>query len=93
MERSTVSRLRKDIDSGRTGDKVAHSDPAAAPLGTDDEAAGTPPSSETVARARAQESMDRTPRRRSRTAISPYLIGVLALVAACSLAIAAIFSA
>ena len=28
----------------RTGDKVDRSDPAMAPLGTDDEAAGTPPS-------------------------------------------------
>jgi hypothetical protein len=40
----TSDRLRHEIDSGRTGDKVDHPDPAAAPLGTDDEAAGTPPS-------------------------------------------------
>jgi len=32
-------RLRHEIDSGRTGDKVGHPDPAMAPLGTDDEAA------------------------------------------------------
>ena len=38
----TVERLRRDIDAGRTGDKSPGSDPAAAPLGTDDEAAGTP---------------------------------------------------
>lgn len=38
----TVERLRRDIDAGRTGDKIPGSDPAAAPLGTDDEAAGTP---------------------------------------------------
>jgi hypothetical protein len=37
-ERSEASRLRDDIDRGRTGDKVAWPDPAAAPLGTDDEA-------------------------------------------------------
>ena len=37
-----VDQLRHAIDSGRTGDKVAYPDPAAAPLGTDDEAAGTP---------------------------------------------------
>jgi hypothetical protein len=30
--------LREDIDRGRTGDKVNWPDPAAAPLGTDDEA-------------------------------------------------------
>ena len=34
-------RLRSDIDSGRTGDKVRAPDPAAAPLGTDAEAAET----------------------------------------------------
>ncbi len=54
-ERPTSDRLRSDIDHGRGGDKVPASDPAAAPLGTDDEAAGTPPSPEQVARARAAE--------------------------------------
>ena len=39
---TNVDKLRDDIDRGRTGDKVDVSDPAAAPLGTDDEAAGTP---------------------------------------------------
>ena len=39
----SVDRLRDDIDSGRTGEKVPGSDPAAAPLGTDAEAGGTPP--------------------------------------------------
>jgi hypothetical protein len=34
--------VRDRIDSGATGEKVAISDPAAAPLGTDDEAAGAP---------------------------------------------------
>ncbi len=38
----TVEQLRNDIDRGRTGDKVEGVDPAAAPLGTDEEAAGTP---------------------------------------------------
>jgi len=38
----TMDRLRHEIDSGRTGDKVAARDLAAAPLGTDEEAAGTP---------------------------------------------------
>ena len=40
----TTARLRYDIDRGRGGDKVDNIDPAAAPLGTDDEAAGNPPS-------------------------------------------------
>jgi hypothetical protein len=33
------TRLRNQIDSGLTGDKVAASDPAMVPLGTDNEAA------------------------------------------------------
>ncbi|MCJ8144252.1 hypothetical protein MKI84_15120 [Ancylobacter sp. A5.8] len=53
---STAERLRADIDRGRTGDKVPFSDPAAAPLGTDDEAAGTPPGAREIALARAQET-------------------------------------
>jgi hypothetical protein len=52
---STTDRLRSDIDSGRTGDKVPANDPAAAPLGTDDEAAGTPPSRGAVDLARQHE--------------------------------------
>jgi hypothetical protein len=51
----TIDQLRGDIDRGRTGDKVKVSDPAAAPLGTDDEAAGTPPSGEAVRQAREYE--------------------------------------
>lgn len=39
---ATPAQLKEDIDSGRTRDKVAAFDPAAAPLGTDEEAAGTP---------------------------------------------------
>jgi hypothetical protein len=46
MSRSTPARpaaaVRGDIQKGRTGDKVAGFDPAAAPLETDAEAAGTP---------------------------------------------------
>jgi hypothetical protein len=40
-----ADQLRAAIDSGKTGDKVAFPDPAAAPLGTDAEAAGAPPAS------------------------------------------------
>jgi hypothetical protein len=47
----TTDSLRHEIDSGRTGDKVAYPDPAAAPLGTDDEAAGTPAAPEDIAKA------------------------------------------
>ena len=52
----TVEQLRADIDSGRTGDKVSGSDPAMAPLGTDDEAAGTPPSPAAIAMTRRIEN-------------------------------------
>jgi hypothetical protein len=51
----TTARLRKEIDSGRAGSKVDYPDPAAAPLGTDDEAAGTPPSAAAVSLARQHE--------------------------------------
>lgn len=52
---STAQELKGAIDSGRTGDKVAFDDPGAAPLGTDDEAAGTPDTAERVALAMRQE--------------------------------------
>jgi hypothetical protein len=40
-----IDQLRHEIDRGMTGDKVDYPDPAAAPLGTDDEAAGAAPPS------------------------------------------------
>ena len=52
----TLEQLRADIDSGRTGDKVSAPDPAMAPLGTDDEAAGTPPSPAAIALTRRLET-------------------------------------
>ncbi|HEY8262362.1 MAG TPA: hypothetical protein VIG55_14205 [Methylosinus sp.] len=55
----TSDRLRIDIDRGLAGDKVAWPDPAAAPLGTDDEAGGAPPTPEQ--RALAAEQMVRAP--------------------------------
>ncbi len=42
----TTEQLRRAIDSGLGGDKVDFPDPAAAPLGTDDEAGGFPPTPE-----------------------------------------------
>jgi len=42
----TVDQLRKEIDRGQAGDKAPGVDPAAAPLGTDDEAGGNPPTPE-----------------------------------------------
>ena len=51
MPAENVDQLRAAIDQGKTGDKVAFPDPAAAPLGTDDEAAGYPPTRQQVRRA------------------------------------------
>jgi len=79
----TVEQLRDDIDSGRTSDKVAHPDPAAAPLGADDEAGGNPPSPDQLAEARRKErgrtsragsgARPRGPRERSRRRIDEAL--------------------
>ena len=51
----TAAQLRHDIDSGLTGDKVNFFDPAAAPLGTDEEAGGFPPTPEEIYQARMTE--------------------------------------
>lgn len=53
------AQLRHDIDSGRTGDKVGGFDPAAAPLGTDEEAGGSPCDPELIARERVMERAGR----------------------------------
>ncbi|ARU00277.1 hypothetical protein [Yoonia vestfoldensis] len=50
-----AARLRADLDAGEGRDKVAYPDPAAAPLGTDDEAAGTPASPAQLRMAQQQE--------------------------------------
>jgi len=52
----TSAQLKHDIDSGRTGDKIAGFDPAAAPLGTDEEAGGYSPTGPEIAQARALET-------------------------------------
>ena len=59
----TTAMLKADIDSGRTGDKIAHYDPGLSQLGTDDEAAGNPPPPERIALAR--ETGAATPRVRA----------------------------
>jgi hypothetical protein len=59
---ATTEQLRHDIDSGRAGDKVRFRDPAAAPLGTDEEAAGTPIDPKTIAEVRARENRRDAPR-------------------------------
>jgi hypothetical protein len=56
---STTAQLKGDINSGRTGDKNEVFDPGLSPLGTDEEAGGTPLKPEQVDLARRQESTDR----------------------------------
>lgn len=51
----TTDQLRIAIDQGDAGSKVDVADPAAAPLGTDDEAAGNPNSTAQVRLAAAHE--------------------------------------
>jgi hypothetical protein len=55
----TTDQLRAQIDRGDTGEKVGFPDPAASPLGTDDEAAGTPNSPAQVAAGVAPGPSDR----------------------------------
>jgi hypothetical protein len=60
-QHATAEQLRNDINRGLTGDKIPARDPAAAPLGADDEAAGMPPSSEEIDDARRREAIGRSP--------------------------------
>ena len=59
----TAANVRGDIQKGRTGDKVPGFDPAAAPMETDAEAAGTqpPPPSGDARRTAEAASSDTTP--------------------------------
>ena len=54
-EAPTSAKLKHDIDRGLGGDKIDAIDPAAASLGTDDEAAGTPPTWLQITRAHRTE--------------------------------------
>lgn len=54
------AQLRHDITHGKAGDKVNFPDPSAAPLGTDAEASGNPPTREELEIARRAE-IDRRP--------------------------------
>jgi uncharacterized protein HemX len=75
--------LRHDIDHGRTGDKVDWPDPAAAPLGTDDEAGASQTPSPIVESARAAERTGpiARPQRTSGLGAAWILIGFVLMVA------------
>lgn len=82
FEPHTAARLKDDIDSGRTDDRAAMFDPAASPLGTDDEAGGTPNSPESIASARRTEGEPlevRDPQERGGWAV--YLLIIAAVTA------------
>lgn len=57
--RANPAEIKGDIDSGETDDKTPGFDPGAAPLGTDEEAAGPMVSARTEARERVQERAGR----------------------------------
>jgi hypothetical protein len=59
LDQPTSAMLKADIDSGRTGDKIGELDPGLSSLGTDDEAAGRPPSAFRIALARYYETIGR----------------------------------
>jgi hypothetical protein len=69
--KDNVDRFRKDIDRGRAGDKTDYPDPAAAPLGTDDEAGGHPATQEQLRIAREAEFRRRPVRKEDAPAVDP----------------------
>jgi len=76
MAQPTSEQLRSAIDRGRTWDKVPVPDPAAAPLDTDAEAAGTPASGEAVAAA-MREEIHAGAAEGDRNPIFPLAVGVI----------------
>lgn len=89
---STSAQLRRDVESGATGDKVPVLDPAAAPLGTDDEAAGAHTSPAVVDAVRRAERATRPANTNPGSSIAPgaargamQLAGLLAFAVALAL--------
>ena len=81
----TTEQLRIAIDQGHAGDKVDVADPAAAPLGTDDEAGGSPNTVAQVRLAAAHEVHARPSSARQRGAgwgVAWWLIGYSVLAGA-----------
>jgi hypothetical protein len=76
----TTAQLKADINSGATGDKVGVFDPGLSTLGTDDEAAGTPPSPEAITMARQNEVHARGAAAKQPTSWTPSTRGTLSLI-------------
>ena len=82
-----AARLRADIDRGQTGDKVDAPDPAAAPLGTDDEAGGWQAPPGTLDRLREAETSGHERTRHGRGWGAAWiLIGIIVLIGVCLVA-------
>ena len=80
-----VEQLRDDIDRGRSGDRAPDRDPAAAPLGSDEEAAGRPVPEVAVAAARRQERADGPRPHSGRTrGRGTWMAAILVLVLLCA---------
>lgn len=85
-DKPEAGRYRHAVDSGATHDKVAAADPAAAPLHTDAEAAGTHTSARELERTARDQQGQQIPVPGQSGAW--WLAGALAVSAALSLAIA-----
>jgi hypothetical protein len=79
MKAPTTDQLRDRIDRGITGEKVPMPDPAAAPMGTDAEAAGQPPTEQERAMD-AQAAPVHPPQKQSWGGFAVY-IGIAAAIA------------
>jgi hypothetical protein len=92
-ENPTTAQLKADINSGATGDKVGVFDPGLSTLGTDDEAAGTPPKREAIAAARREEVHARPPDAKKPWAWTPSTKGSLSwILVVFALALVGVFS-
>ena len=83
------AQARGQIDRGETGDRIAVTDPAAAPLGTDTEAGGASTPAEDIARSvRLQRNGEdaraaaQAPLAAGRRQLAPWLVVILALAIA-----------
>jgi hypothetical protein len=88
-----TEQLRERIDRGATGDKVDFPDPAAAPLGTDDEAARRPASREAskAAPRRAFDAIEAGSRKASAGGrVMVILVVTMIVTAVCLVAVIAI---
>jgi hypothetical protein len=83
-----TDQLRHAIDSGLTGDKVDFPDPAAAPLGTDSEAAGTSASPVQVQTAMHAELQGPRAKENQWSAAPVLYVGCVLLIAATGVVVA-----